>query len=195
MIYVKAAVEGKLDDAVVRRLVADAGAEIVNVYRADGRAKLISPRRIRGYAAAARYDRWLVLCDLDQDECAPKLVANAVQNPPALFCFRVAVRSVESWLLADPGLAAHMEIRPVWLPREPDSEPHPKQTMIRLAQRSRNRDIRLGVGGDRGTSDAPSLYNSFLSDFVESDWDPEQAAGRSDSLRRAMDAVSRLAGG
>ena len=193
MIYVKAAVEGKLDDAIVRRLVANAGAEIVNVYRADGRANLIS--RIRGYAAAARYDRWLVLCDLDRDECAPKFVASAVQNPPALFCFRVAVRSVESWLLADPGLAAHMEISLALLPHEPDSEPHPKQTLIRLAQRSRNRDIRLGVGGDRGTSDAPSLYNSFLSDFVESDWDPAQAAGRSDSLRRAMEAVSRLAGG
>ena len=193
MIYVKAAVEGKLDDAIVRRLVANAGAEIVNVYRADGRANLIS--RIRGYAAAARYDRWLVLCDLDQDECAPKFVASAVQNPPALFCFRVAVRSVESWLLADPGLAAHMEISLALLPHEPDSEPHPKQTLIRLAQRSRNRDIRLNVGGTHGTSDTPILYNSFFSDFVESDWDLAQAARRSDSLRRAMEAVSRLAGG
>ena len=88
-----------------------------------------------------------------------------------------------------------MEIHPVWLPREPDSEPHPKQALIRLAQRSRNRDIRLGVGGDRGTSDAPSLYNSFLSDFVQSDWDPARAAGQSDSLRRAMEAVAQLAGG
>ena len=88
-----------------------------------------------------------------------------------------------------------MEISARRLPREPDSEPYPKQMLIRLAQRSHNRDIRLGVGGAPGTSDAPILYNSFLSDFVESDWDPERAAGRSDSLRRAMEAVSRLAGG
>lgn len=191
MIYIRAAVEGRLDEAVVRRLAADAGMDVVNVYRTDGRADLIS--RIPGYAAAARRDPWLVLCDLDQDECAPTLVASAVQNPPDLFCFRVAVRSIESWLLADPGLAARLEISATRLPREPDSERHPKRTLIRIARRSRNRDIRVGVGGSPGTADTPILYNVILSEFVESEWEPRRAAERSPSLGRAIGAVERLA--
>ena len=191
MVYVRAAVEGQLDEAVVRRLAADAGMAVANVYRADGRANLIS--RLPGYAAAARRDPWLVLCDLDQDECAPTLVAAAVQNSPDLLCFRVAVRSVESWLLADPGLAARLEVSTARLPREPDSERHPKRTLIQIARRSRNRDIRIGVGGSPGTADTPILYNVTLSEFVEAEWNPKRAAERSPSLLRAIGAVERLA--
>ena len=190
MVYVRAAVEGRLDEAVVRRLAADAGMDVANVYRADGRANLIS--RLPGYAAAARHDPWLVLCDLDQDECAPTLVAAVVQDPPDLLCFRVAVRSVESWLLADPGLAARLEVSTARLPREPDSQRHPKRTLIQIAQRSRNRDIRIGVGGSPGTADAPMLYNVTLSEFVETEWNPRRAAERSPSLGRAIGAVERL---
>ena len=191
MVYIRAAVEGRLDEAVARRLAADAGMDVANVYRTDGRANLIS--RLPGYAAAARRDPWLVLCDLDQDECAPTLVAAAVQNPPELFCFRVAVRSIESWLLADPGLAARLEVSTTRLPREPDSERYPKRTMIRIARRSRNRDIRVGVGGSPGTADTPILYNVILGEFVESEWEPRRAAARSPSLGRAIGAVERLA--
>ena len=191
MVYIRAAVEGRLDEAVVRRLAADAGMDVVNVYRADGRANLIS--RLPGYAAAARRGPWLVLCDLDQDECAPTLVAAAVQSPPDLFCFRVAVRSIESWLLADPGLAARLDVSTTRLPREPDSERYPKRTLIQIARRSRNRDIRIGVGGSPGTADTPILYNVILGEFVRERWNPQRAAERSPSLGRAIGAVERLA--
>ena len=192
MIYVRAAVEGKLDDAIARRLVTDAGAEIANVYRTDGRANLIG--RIRGYAAAAHYDRWLVLCDLDQDQCAPQFVAAHLPAPSDLE-LRVAVRSIEAWLLADPGLAKVLGIRQAQLPRQPELELRPKQTLINLARNSPRRRVREDIGGRPGQPDPGSLYNETLTNFVNSKWNTERAAERSPSLRRAMEAVGRLAGG
>lgn len=65
-------VEGDLDEAVLRRLAAEASLLIGTVYGKNGKDDL--DRRLAGYNNAARFAPWIVLRDLEHDaECAPVL--------------------------------------------------------------------------------------------------------------------------
>ena len=68
-VIVSAAVEGIVDDAVVRRLLADAAATAGAIHIAHGKAHL--KNKVSGYNHAAKRYPWVVLVDLDHDaDCA-----------------------------------------------------------------------------------------------------------------------------
>jgi hypothetical protein len=70
------------------------------VYGLRGKGHL--DRQLRGYNNAARFSSWLVLRDLDTDAlCAPDLVHRMLPDGAANMRFRIAVKAVESWLMAD----------------------------------------------------------------------------------------------
>jgi len=72
LVVVSAAVEGIVDEAVVRKLIVQAGGRPGTVYGKSGKPHL--RRQIQGYNNAARHSPWIVLVDLDRDaECAPPL--------------------------------------------------------------------------------------------------------------------------
>ena len=193
MTFIEAAVEGVVDAVVARRLIEEAGGELPrDPFIKGGRGPLL--RSAPRYRAAARYTPWLVLCDLDRDQCAPGLLREHVDDRPPLFCFRVAVRTVEAWLLADPGLARFLQVQQSVLPANPDGELYPKIMLLQIARSSRSSDIRERIGGTPGRHEPGAAYNELLSTFARDQWDPVQAAERSDSLRRAIVAVERLAG-
>src|SRR3954471_10845125 len=98
-IYLSSAVEGPLDEAVVRRLAHEAGLSVGAVYGKNGKGRI--RRQLHGYNNAAQHNPWLVLVDLDQENCAADLRNLWLPEPASFMCFRVAVRAVESWLLAD----------------------------------------------------------------------------------------------
>jgi len=99
-VVVSAAVEGTVDEAIVRRIIAVAGAEPGAVYGKAGKDYL--RRKINGYNNAARHSPWIVLVDLDHDaDCAPALCEEWLPTAAPRLCFRVAVREAESWLIAD----------------------------------------------------------------------------------------------
>lgn len=192
MRYINIAVEGPLDAAVLGRLVDDAGAALARpAFTKGGRAPLLAD--LRRYVRAARISPWVVMCDLDRDHCAPAFVDQHAPEAPPDFCFRIAVRAVESWLLADIGIASYLGVSVASLPRNPDSEQHPKRLLLQLAQGARHRRVRDGLySGDSPNQVGPE-YNLMLSEFAGERWDPQQAAHRSDSLRRAIAAIERLA--
>jgi hypothetical protein len=69
-VAITAAVEGDVDEAVVRSLIEHIQAKIRAVYGRTGKSHL--QRRLSGYNQAARFSPWIVLVDLDHDaECAP----------------------------------------------------------------------------------------------------------------------------
>lgn len=69
-VVMTAAVEGGVDEAVVKRLVRHVGIELHRVFIAGGKPNL--RRRVDGYNGAASHSPWVVLVDLDQDyECTP----------------------------------------------------------------------------------------------------------------------------
>jgi hypothetical protein len=193
---VSGAVEGIVDEAVFRRLVRSVGAEPGPVWGKTGKPALLD--RLRSYNHAARFSPWLVLVDLDHAaDCAPPFRTTVLPDPAPAMCFRVAVRAVEAWLLADRDrFAAFLCVEPTRLPENPDRHPNPKQHVVNLARRSRSHEIvedlvpRESSGRTEGRA-----YASRLMEFVSDDkrgWRPHVAARSSDSLARCLRSLRRV---
>lgn len=193
---VSGAVEGIVDEAVFRRIVRTVRAEPGPVYGKNGKHQLIE--RLPGYNNAARFSPWLVLVDLDHDaDCPPPFRTAALPRPADQMCFRVAVREVEAWLLADrERIADFLDVNPNWIPRDPEGAPDPKRIVVDLARRSRSRDIsrdlvpREGSGRSEGPAYASRLIE-FVSDHRHG-WRPGVAARSADSLARCLRCLRRL---
>ncbi len=86
---------------------------------------------------------YLVLTDLDNRECAPSMIQEwlpVTRNHNLIF--RIAVREVESWILADrKGFAKFLGIAQKRIPENPDDLIDPKAELIHLARASRKRDL------------------------------------------------------
>lgn len=191
------AVEGVLDEAVLRRLAADAGIHMGVVFGRSGKPHLRD--RIAGYNQAARFSPWIVLLDLDHDfDCAPSLCAEWLPNPTDHMRFRVAVREIESWLLADrAGIAAFLGVPMRMVPSAVDDLDDPKRTLVEIARNSRRRAIREDMvpRPGSGASIGPA-YTSRLVEFVQMGkrgrWQPASAAESSPSLSRCIRALAEL---
>ena len=191
-VIVSAAVEGIVDEAVARKLITEAGGRPGTIYGKNGKAFL--RRHIDGYNNAARHLPWMVLVDLDRDaECAPPFSEEWVHDPAPYLCFRVAVREVEAWLIADAeSLAAFLSVARSRIPADPERLQEPKTEMVNFARHSRRREIwedmvpREGSGRSVGPA-----YASRLIEYVETRWRPEVATKRADSLRRAIMCLKR----
>jgi hypothetical protein len=194
-VIVSAAVEGIVDEAVVQRLIVHAGGVPGSVYGKRGKAALRTG--IGGFNHAAGRAPWLVLVDLDrQYECAPPLVGDWVPGIAPHMCFRVAVRAVEAWLLADhEKLAGFLRIAVNRVPRQPEALCDPKQTLVELARRSRSRDIREDmVPRERSGRTIGPAYASRIIEYVQEEWRPDVAARRAASLERAIASLKELIG-
>jgi hypothetical protein len=195
-VYVSAAVEGVVDEAVVQRLIAHAGGVTGFVYVRNGKTALRA--RIGGYNNAARLAPWIVLVDLNgEHECPPPLRQAWVPDPARYLCFRVAVRAVEAWLMADgENLARFLRIATSRIPSEPETLDDPKRTLVNLARASRLRDLREDMVPREGSGRSVGpAYPSRVIEYVRSGWRPDVAAGRAASLRRAIACLQRLVRG
>src|SRR4030042_1572233 len=126
-VFIQSAVEGLLDEAVIKRLIEHIGAVPGPTYGKYGKSYL--REKVGGYNAAARSSPWVVLVDLNHEEdCAPPLRASWLPHPERGMCFRVAVREVEAWLLADREPGARL-LRPpsaAFTPDDPDALQDPE---------------------------------------------------------------------
>ncbi len=140
----------------------------------------------------------LMLIDLDKSDCAPRLKADWLRGKriPSRFVFRIAVREIEAWLLADhPGMRRFLGERAAkHLPDNPDSLTDPKALLLQLARHAPSR-----IRGEMLRDDDPSRlrrgfgYNEQLAHYIRTEWDPERASERSDSLGRARHRLAALA--
>lgn len=183
-----------VDEVVVRRILASVGLNVWAYYGGKGKAHLL--KSLHGYNVSAQRSAWVVVVDLDRDfGCAPEAVAAWLPWAAHLMRLRIAVREVESWLLADRQRMAGFLGCPIGaLPRAPDELADPKAEVVRLARRSRRRDVREGLVPHAGSrrSEGPT-YASDLAAFARDRWRPEQAAGGSPSLARALARLRELA--
>lgn len=182
------ATEDELSEAVVFRLVmaARGSAEGVRPLRREGYGYL--RRSIGKFCEAARRTPIILLTDLDAASCPPTLIRDwfgATIRPPRLI-FRVAVREVETWLLADrEGLGAFLHVSPQKIEPNPESLPDPKHYLLSLA-RSAPRDLKNDLLPKKGAAASQGFgYNARLRDFVETGWSVERASSRSSSLYKA----------
>jgi hypothetical protein len=195
-IVISGAVEGLLDEAIVRRLVEELGVTPGSVYGKYGKAFL--REKIDAYNQAARFAPWVVIVDLDHDaDCAPPFRESWLPNPAQYMCFRVAVREIEAWLVADRNhLAKFLSVGASRIPQDPEALDNPKRTMVDIAKFSRRRDIREDMvpQPDSGRKVGPA-YTSRLIEFVRDPkrgWQPSVAAESSDSLNRCIHRLEQL---
>ena len=127
----------------------------------------------------------------------PELIGVACLLPVLLITDldRVAVREVESWLLADAEAFANLlKIKFTKIPSAPDTLDDPKRTLLELAKKA-PRAIREELIKAPGAVAAQGLgYNAVLGQFVRENWSAERAALRSPSLASARKRIVELAG-
>ena len=200
------AVEDRLSEAVLRRLLAEAPGRL--------RVGLVHPMRrswdasgssggygyirkaLPGFNAIAGFQPVVVLVDADNRVCPPETISEWLggkRHHPSLIV-RVAVREVEAWLLADAdGMSEFLSVRRDCLPLETQRLKDPKRYLVRLAARSRRRDIREELAPAVGTrAKTGPFFTAAVSGFARDLWNPEAAAKNNDSLRRARKALDSL---
>ena len=195
-VIISGAVEGMLDEAVLRRLMKKMGAIAGPIYGKNGKSFLL--QKVNAYNQAARFVPWVILIDLDHDaDCAPPFLQSCLPNPARHMSFRVAVREIEAWLLADrERMAGFLSVGVSHIPHDPETLDSPKSTMVGIARHSRRRDVRENMvprpGSGRKIGPA---YTSLLIEFArntEHGWRPHVAAKSSYSLNRCIRRLEQL---
>ena len=190
------AVEDEPSAALARRLVRtyrkDVALSRVIVARGYGKLRVQAP----SYNAASLHTPFFLLTDLDRARCAPGLVEEWLEGRPrgASFLFRVAVREVEAWLLADQaGIAKLLGIETILVPTDVEGLPDPKRALVDLARHSSIRELRRGlVPAEGSTAKVGPSYVDLVADFAEKRWNPEKARRAAPSLDAAIVALAGL---
>jgi hypothetical protein len=191
-VSVNVAVEGELDEAVLKKVLASVDIGIANVYGKRGKNNLKenAPR----FNQAAQYGKWVILVDLNNDaECPPPFVDSWLPSRNQNLQLRVAVRTIEAWLLAERDeIARFLAVSKQRIPVYPENEHKPKKTLINIARHSRSKAIRADIVPRNGSTaiQGPG-YTTRLIEFTIRYWNPERAAHNAPSLKRSMDSLLR----
>jgi len=189
-LIVNIVVEGNLDEAVLKKLLASVGIEVAYVYGKRGKDHIRG--NIKRYNQAATHERWVVLVDLNNDaECPPPFIASWLPTRNPNLQLRIAVRAVEAWLLAERNeMARFLSVSEKRLPINPEDEEKPKTTLINIARRSKSKAIRTDiVPKDGSTAIQGPGYTTCLIEFAMKYWNPERAASNAPSLRRSVNSL------
>ncbi len=190
------ATEDELSEAVVERLVAATGCpySITVKMRKNGFGYL--RKNAQNLLATARQVPVFLLTDLDRYACPPALICDWVgaRPIPPLFRFRICVRTVEAWLLADKeGFSEFSGVSEDRIPDAPEIFADPKKVLLDLVKKYGNRSIRRDLLPASKSSARVGLgYNQVLTAFVRGEWNLQRASCRSESLTRAIKSLEEL---
>lgn len=191
MIYVTIIFEDDLSEAVMTKILMQFPGkyDVCQSYSGNGFGYLKA--NIRGFNQASVVNPHFMLTDLDNYECPVALINDWIDfEMRSNFIFRIAVREVEAWLLADrQGLAKFLNVSIKNLPLNPDLEPDPKNTLIQLAKRSKKREVREDIVPINNNAIIGPNYNGCLSEFIYKTWSIENAILHSESLRRTFEKL------
>ena len=149
-------------------------------------------KSVSKYLNASRALPHVVLVDLDQTPCAPQLREQwGVATLPRSMLFRVAVREAEAWVLADQeGFASFAGIPVSKISPAPESLADPKQELINLVRRSRNKRLVAELVPAQGSAvSIGPLYNERMRQFVHERWNVDAAMAHAPSLARTFDRL------
>lgn len=191
--------EGRLEEPVAEKLLVHCGHEKGTVYGQKGCAYLYE--KAKGFQRLAQPGCGvLALADFRDTgtPCPSDALINklSLSNPPPNFLCRMAVNELESWLLADAAsLAGFLGISAANIPKKPDEERLPKQTLVNLAKRSGKTAIRKGIVPEQGHLGivAPA-YLATMTKFIREHWNITAAAQNSPSLNRCLLRLKNLHG-
>ena len=183
--------EGESDREVARAVAMFAGHQVHQIRVAGGKTRL-DPLIPRYNVAAAQYP-WVVFRDSDS-RCPVILrtqLTAGISSWHPQFCLRIAHSMSEAWLLAGRyGFAEYFKVPVSRIPRDPESLPNAKQTLLALCGRSRSPMIRKDVTAS-GPRTGP-LYVIRINEFASTAWNVAEAETVSVSLRRAVARIAQL---
>lgn len=135
-----------------------------------------------------------VLREMLKQSQRPFSIGNCLNRGGYGYLNRVAVREVEAWLLADrEAFAEFLGISVTLIPQDVDAIADPKQKLINLARKSKNKTLREGiVPNSKTTAKIGRDYNGQLIPFVKQIWKVDSAIPNSSSLERAMKALLKF---
>ena len=191
---VSVGVEGLSDQGVASAILRACGLSVSGWYGMHGKVPLL--KKLPNYNLAARHSPWVVFVDLDDDgPCPGKKRDDWLPDASPLMCFRIAVRELEAWLLADQEqIAEFLGVSASRIPSQPENLDDPKQSLISLARRSRKRAIREGlVPRDGSGASVGPTYASDIREFGRTQWRPLVAAKSAPNLERCITRVRELA--
>lgn len=126
--------------------------------------------------------------------CPSDVVRDWLPNRAQTHVFRLVVREIESWILADRnGIADFLCVPVAKIPFNPDTVLDPKLTLVNLARGSRSKSIKYSLAPRLGqaASEGP-LYSTELGRFVAEKWSPDAARLCSDSLDRCIFRLNQI---
>lgn len=185
-----AVVEGYTELAVTEKIFQSLGVDIPTIANKRGGSAFWKdvPRLNRSATSIKIFG----LVDLERAFCPAELIERYLGHHLAAgFILRIAVRMIESWLLADREAAAITLGVPVQkIPLQPDTVPHPKRHLIDLARRSSKASVRRALVPDPQSGALVGIgYRQFIERYVHKSWRPQVAAESSPSLRRALTKI------
>lgn len=188
--------EGRLDEAVGRRLISECGLAVGRVYGKAGWSYI--RKTMPSFNQAAPFAPCLTLVDFMDTEtaCPPSVISQWIPNRNDNLIFRVVVRELESWLLADrQGIAGFLRIPIARVPAAPEDEGDPKRTLVNLARGSRSRRVSEALVPAQGASAVVGRdYNAEMERFILDEWSPVAARTVAPSLDKCMTRLAELAG-
>ncbi len=140
-----------------------------------------------------------VITDLDSANCPPSLISDWLGGkktknlnlPKGLF-FRIAVREVESWLIADrDSFASFLGIPNSNFTAKPDELKDPKQKLLNIIRSKGRKAWHKEMLPQSSCASIGPKYNQKICEFVRKYWCPERASMASQSLKRAIVAFKK----
>lgn len=189
------ATEDQLSEAIALRLIAEIPTPHLIQHRLGKKGNGYLSSKMESWYQMSQHQVMLVLTDLDRANCLVEFRDQWLNaEPPQNLLLRIAVREVESWVLAD-----HIAMRALVgekgiLPAMPDELIDPKQSLLKLAKNAPKQirdDLLKTIDGNL----AQGLgYNARLTAWVNSEWSPQRAAERSPSLARTRLRLNQVVG-
>jgi hypothetical protein len=188
------ATEDRLSETVAARLITETGHSVAAKIPKDRRKHAgfgYLKSRLPDFVASCQGGlNFLVLTDLDTRPCPPDLLEDWLGETikPNSLLLRIAVREVESWVLADRSqFASWLGVSEVTVPIDPEASLDPKADLLKLASKSKYREMREGLLPKKDATSKVGLeYNDLLCAFVTENWRIEDASQISPSLERTI---------
>jgi len=192
-IPINLAFEDELTESLMLRILHDIPTQYATqtIYNRGGNGYL--RRSMAGFNNAAKGTPFLVAADLDTYECPTALIEDWLAGRPQHhnLIVRVAIREAEAWVIADrEGFARFIGVNVVRIPTDVEALPNPKETLIQLAARSRNRNVRDDIcPPQNSTRRVGPNYNGRLSSFVSQNWNLGTARANCRALDRTINRL------
>jgi len=187
-------VEGEIDEIVARKLVFAVGHQAGVCYGKKGSGYI--KNKIRDFNKSAQNICYLALVDfMDTDcICPSEVVSTWLPYKNDLMFFRVVVREIESWIMADRKNIAHfLNVSIEKIPLNPENEDDPKQKLVNIARGSRSSKIISElVPEQNSTAQVGKLYTSEIKRFISDIWDANSARINSPSLDKCLKRLENI---